>query len=140
MSEPIICFRSEQGKVADAIGPHGIKVVNVLAAALGRSADAQGYAEFTWAAEGVLAIAVGVMHNESPIVIGTFVVTANTAEGQHCSIRGPGGGKFPGPDFYASIGEAASAAMPAYMHVATNIAPKLRPSLIGRLRRSLVGG
>lgn len=138
MPEDTICIKLEDEKVAEAIGPHGIKVANVLAAALGRGAGAQGYADFAWAADGVLVIAVGVVHNDSPTVIGTFVVSGSRETGQHCSIRGPGGSRFPGPEFYASIGEAAAAAMPAYMHVATNMAAKLRPTLIGRLRRSLM--
>lgn len=108
---------SKAGNVIESkvLPPADVATIQALANALGKSIGLRGFANFREAQIGVLSVALGVLHKNEPIMIGTIVASSEPDGRYSCSIRGPRGLVVPGPEYYSDLKDALLAAEPFFL-------------------------
>lgn len=117
--------------VSAVLSEEEVLYVQVFANDLGRLSGLRGFAKFTESKDGFIAIALGVLIKDAPMLLGTAVVVSN-GTGRSCSVRDFQNNPMPGLESYRSIQAALVATKPLFEKLALLAAKHSKPSLLKR--------
>lgn len=124
------------------LSAHEVRLVQIFADALGKSANSRGFAKFFEVPVGVrfLSIAVGAMaEDDVPIMVGSLVVAATDGGGYDCSARYYDNSPVPGPQRYSDIEAALRGTARHYFALAARINAGQKGSWLSKVRRAFFG-
>ncbi|WP_377158396.1 hypothetical protein ACFJIX_05835 [Roseateles sp. UC29_93] len=114
-----------------------VLLVQEFANSLGLHARLPGFVRFTEFAAGATSMAVGLMHNDTPVLLASIVVSTRPEGGQLCTVRDFNNQPLPGPQSYESISAVLVSQRSYFLKVAEIASKHLRPTLLGRLKAAL---
>ncbi len=114
------------------LSPDEVHYVQSYANQLGKLVGLQGFAKFVESDIGFVSIALGLVHNDAPIMFGTVVVVSDET-GKSCTVRDLKNKPMPGPDMYPNIDSALRGTHPFFENMAKATAKHVRPNLWRRL-------
>jgi hypothetical protein len=114
------------------LSPDEVHFVQAYANELGKLVGLKGFAKFVESELGFVSIALGLMHKDLPIMLGTVVVVSDET-GNSCSVRDLSNRPMPGPDLYPTIYSALRSTHPFFENLARATAKHVRPNLWRRL-------
>lgn len=109
-----------------------VHYVQSFANELGKMSGLQGFARFIESSAGIMSIALGLIHKEKPIMLGTVVVVSDGTE-KSCSVRDFQNRPMSGLDFYPTVYSALTTTRPSFEKLAQLTAKHVRPNLLRRL-------
>ena len=112
--------------------PDEMHYVQAYANELGKLVSLKGFAKFIESELGFVSIALGLMHKDVPIMLGTVVVVSDET-GKSCTVHDLNNRPMPGLDMYPTIYSALRATHPFFENMAHATAKHVRPSLWRKL-------